>query len=259
MGSTPFFWNWPAAYQSDIRDGQRHLLIGDFGRFVRPQKPALDPAQHELMRAKVAKVRRFDYIETGMVNSLLHFFCVPKGLHDIRMVYNGTGCGLNESVWAPHFGLPTVRHTLRSLKAGYMACDMDVGDMFLNFLLHEELKRMSGVDIATVRSSAKSDAAWEAGRPRRWERWCRNWMGLRDSPYRSIQHMIRLKFVAYGNKEDPDNPFQWDRVVYNLPGSTDYDSSKPWVMKLRRDGHLASEVYIYVDDGRATGHDAAAA
>jgi hypothetical protein len=28
---------------------------------------------------------------------------------------------------------------------------MDVGEMFLNFLLHEELKQISGVDISYVR------------------------------------------------------------------------------------------------------------
>ena len=68
------------------------------------------------------------------------------------MVYNGTGCGLNASLWAPHFGLPYVTHTTRSLMPGYCQCDLDVGDMFLNFLLHEDLKRMSGVDVRYVRS-----------------------------------------------------------------------------------------------------------
>ena len=74
------------------------------------------------------------------------------------MVYNGTGCGLNEAVWAPHFGLPTVRQTLRSLLPGYEQCDMDVGEMFLIFLLHEEMKQMSGVDITFVRSKESTDA-----------------------------------------------------------------------------------------------------
>ena len=34
---------------------------------------------------------------------------------------------------------------------------------------------------------------WEQKRDRAWERWVRNWMGLRDSPYRSIQLMILAK------------------------------------------------------------------
>lgn len=128
--------------------------------------------------------------------------------------------------------------------------------MFLNFLLHEEMKQMLlGVDVMHVRSNYPSDEAWEKQRRRNWERWCRNWMGLRDSPYRSIQHLIRVKYIAYGDRFKNSNPFHWKEVVYNLPGGTEgYDSSLPWIMKVRPDGNLASELYAYVDDGRATGH-----
>ena len=108
---------------------------------------------------------------------------------------------------------------------------MDVGEMFLNFLLHEEMKEMSGVDISHVRSKLASDKEWEDDRKQCWERWCRNWMGLRDSPYRSVQHMIRLKFIAYGDKEEPSNPFHWSEVKYNFPGKKGYDPSRPWVCK----------------------------
>jgi hypothetical protein len=178
---------------------------------------------------------------------------VPKGPSDIRMVYNGTGSGLNAAVWAPHFGLPYVTDTVRSLMPGYCQCDLDIGEMFLNFLLHEELKQLSGVDIEHGRSADPADAAWERERGARWERWCRNWMGLADSPYRSIQWLIRLKFETYGDRRCRANPFHWDRVVLNLPGAWGYRPDLPWVMKLRWDGHLATEVYIYVDDGRVVG------
>jgi hypothetical protein len=42
-------------------------------------------------------------------------------------------------------------------------------------------------------------------------------------------------------------------VVFNLPGSKGYRADLPWVMKIRWDGELAAEVFVYVDDGRATG------
>jgi hypothetical protein len=42
--------------------------------------------------------------------------------------------------------------------------------------------------------------------------------------------------------------------MFNLPGSKGYRSDLPWVMKLRKDGHLAAEIFVYVDDGRTTGH-----
>ena len=41
-------------------------------------------------------------------------------------------------------------------------------------------------------------------------------------------------------------------VVFNLPGSKGYRADLPWVMKIRWDGQLAAEVFVYVDDGRAT-------
>ena len=144
-GSTPFFWMWPPEYQSDIMLGQPHFLTGDFGVFTKAQRPAKIPAQHKLMRTKVVQVRKRNYIEPGSVKSLLHYFCVSKGIDDIRMVYNGTGCGLNEAIWAPRFGLPTVRQTLRSLLPGYYQCDMDIEEMFLNFFCYMRcLRRCRG-------------------------------------------------------------------------------------------------------------------
>ena len=114
------------------------------------------------------------YIEPGDVCSLTHYFHVPKGPKIVIMVYNGTGCDLNAAFWAPHFGLPYATHTTMSLMPGYCQCDFDAGDMFLNFLLHEELKRMSGVDIRHDPLMDPKDAEWEASRQRDWERWGRN-------------------------------------------------------------------------------------
>jgi hypothetical protein len=42
-------------------------------------------------------------------------------------------------------------------------------------------------------------------------------MGLLESPYRSLQWQVRLKFEVYGNRKDLNNPFHWDKVVWNLP------------------------------------------
>lgn len=111
--------------------------------------------------------------------------------------YNGASCGLSDVLWAPHFGLPMVKHTLRSLVPGYYQCDLDIGEMFLNFLLHEFLKQYSGVDVKDVRLKDLSDEEWGQQRLDDWERWARSWMGLRDSPYRSIQWLVRLKLRAY--------------------------------------------------------------
>jgi hypothetical protein len=119
------------------------------------------------MRAKVVKVQRLDYIKAGSVVSVTSFFSVDKGETDIRMVYNGMSCGLNNLLYAPHFGLPTVRETLRAILPGFYQCNLDVQDQFLNFKLHKSLREHSGVNIHRVRSLAPKDAGWEGLRPAR--------------------------------------------------------------------------------------------
>ena len=69
---------------------------------------------------KLDKVRQRGYAGTVEVNSLTHYLLLPK-VEDIRMVYNGTFSGLNNSVWVPHFAILTVRSTLWELdRVAYM-------------------------------------------------------------------------------------------------------------------------------------------
>ena len=229
-GSAPLFWNWGPEYQREVRDGQPHFMTGTPEvPFLRKQAKAKDPLKHKLMREKVVQVRRRGYITPGKVASGTHYFCVDKGESDIRMVYNGTSCGLNAYLYAPHYGLLTVKHIMRALREGYYQCDLDVGEQFLNYKLHRSLRLLSGVDVREVRSRNPSDASWEASRPGNWERWERNWMGLRDSPYRSLQWQARLKLELYGDRRIRSNPFHWEKVVFNLPGSKGYRADLPWV------------------------------
>ena len=92
-----------------------------------------------------------------------------------------------------------------------------------------------GVDVQTVRSRDPRDESLEASWQGTWERWERNWMSLRDSPYCRIQWQIRLKLEVYRDRRVLSNPFHWDRVEFNLPGSKGYRSDLPWVMKIRWD------------------------
>jgi hypothetical protein len=124
------------------------------------------------------------------------------------MVYNGMSCGLNDALWAPRFGLPTVKQTLRSLLTGYHQCDLDVSEQFLNFSLHQDLREYLGVEAREVRSLDLEDSNWEANRgPGPWECWERNWRGLQDSPYRSLQWQTQLKFEVYSDWKLLSNPF----------------------------------------------------
>ena len=152
MGCSPFFWNWPTEYQEEVWDGQPHYRVSCLGKPFRvPQQDPKSEWDGELVVKKIVPVRKRRYLDIGHVLSLIHYFYVPKGEDDVRIVYNGTGSALNDTLWTPHFGLPNVCHTAWSLVPGYFQCDLDIGEIILNFLLHEEMMKMSGVDIKYVR------------------------------------------------------------------------------------------------------------
>ena len=53
------------------------------------------------------------------VQSYIDYFAVPKGLEDIRMVINGSSCGLNSAIFASNFWLPMSGTMTRLLSFGY--------------------------------------------------------------------------------------------------------------------------------------------
>jgi hypothetical protein len=58
-----------------------------------------------------------------------------------------------------------------------------MGEQFLNYPLHTELREFLGVDISGVRLADPADAEWEQQRgSATWERWERNWMGYKTPP-----------------------------------------------------------------------------
>jgi hypothetical protein len=102
------------------------------------------------MREKLKAVWDRRYITPGFVKSLTSFFSVPKGDDDVRMVYNGSKSGLNDLIWVPRFILlPTMEIHLRGVEEETcMVADNDVGECFLNFILHAELRELAGVDLS---------------------------------------------------------------------------------------------------------------
>jgi hypothetical protein len=67
--------------------------------------------------------------------SLTRFFAVAKGDEDIRMMYNGTLSGLNARLWCPLFTLSTINTMVRALELRIHTGDIDVCEMFSNFIL----------------------------------------------------------------------------------------------------------------------------
>jgi hypothetical protein len=185
-----------------------------------------------LVAKKLQSVRDKNYIAGGgdPVESLTSFFHVPKGDEDIRMVYDGTASGLNDSLWVPRFGMPTIRTHLRGVEPGTFMADVDIGEMFLNFMLHPLIRPYTGVDLTHFFLSEDGSKVWES--------WWRNAMGLTSSPYCCCQAMGIAEEIIKGDRMDPANVFRWSRVRINLPGTDHYD---PRHAGFRRSGRRMEE------------------
>ena len=232
-GSTIFFWRWPPDCVKTVRVGVR-LFFSKMPPKNRDLQPAFDSNKDRLkVKEKLDTVMRKGYIKMcglSELEAMMCMFSVPKGETDMRMVHDGSRLGLNEATWAPWFALPTMDAMLQWTIVGSWLGDNDYGEQFLNFPLHPDMRRCCGVDL---------DGSLKVGR------WVRNAMGLRSSPYNSIQGVLRAKLLTIGDLSDKKNPFHWDTVT--MKG---YDALKPWIAKLRKDGMSASELVQCVDDLR---------
>ena len=231
--------------QTIICDGLPVWLKGEITQWRRPQPLEADPRLYEGMRLKIEDVRLKGYILPGYVFSLTSYFAIPKGDTDIRMVYDGTKSGFNGSCWAPWFMLPTsMEQHLRATFPGSFMGDIDIGEMFLNFILHDSVQQYCGVDLTTVFPEEVSFGQVL------WERWGRCGMGFTFSPFQAVQGVLWAEEVISSQDDDPINPFSFDSVIFNLPGMSTYTPWMPWVYKDTSKGDLAAELLIYVDDVR---------
>mmetsp|Transcript_22921 Transcript_22921/g.34753 ORF Transcript_22921/g.34753 Transcript_22921/m.34753 type:complete len:190 (+) Transcript_22921:3626-4195(+) len=163
------------------------------------------------------------------------------------MVYDGTVSGLNDDMWVPRFGMSSLETHFWVLEPGTHMADVDVGEWFLNFVLHKSVRPLTGVDLTHYFPGKV------AGVPV-WETWLKAAMGLKSSPYQASQGCCVADEVIRGDPTDKPNVFRWDFVRLNCPRSETYDASKPWVSKVRKeDGRIASDFVSFVDDFRPSG------
>ena len=81
------------------------------------------------------------------MRNLTHVFAVNKADGDIRLVYDCAHSIVNDALWAPSFALPTIEGVLHTMESDTWGVDLDLGQMSLNFMLHESLQAFCGVDM----------------------------------------------------------------------------------------------------------------
>mmetsp|Transcript_11543 Transcript_11543/g.17723 ORF Transcript_11543/g.17723 Transcript_11543/m.17723 type:complete len:198 (+) Transcript_11543:2360-2953(+) len=178
---------------------------------------------------------RNDYVKhvgPGKLRSLLYMFDVPKGDSDVRIVYDGLKNGLYDSTWAPWFPLPTVETMCRTLEPGYWCADNDYGEHFHNFPLSPDLQKYCGLDL----SQLYPEKIWEV-EDLLTAVWVRNVMGLKQSPYASVQGSLRAKTVIrlrVGLWDGQPNRFDWCSVRKNYLGSETTTLAWPGLQKLMK-------------------------
>ena len=74
-------------------------------------------------------------------------------------MYHAGANGLNDCVWAPTFGLPTISTMLQMIDTDSFMQDRDMGEMFLLFPLHERVRKFTGVDVGALKFSDKECAS----------------------------------------------------------------------------------------------------
>jgi hypothetical protein len=80
--------------------------------------------------------------------------------------------------------------------------DLDIGEMFLNFVLHNRLRALCGVTThgmeALMTSSQRSPGVWQRA------------VGLKPSPYQSVQGMMVAERADWGDRTVQE-PFSMGR------------------------------------------------
>jgi len=246
-GSRLFFWRWPEESRVWARDGHPVYVSGALPQFrkVQPREP--DPAVCAKVKEKLEKFIGKGYTTRGRVNSLVSYFTVPKGEPDVRLVFDGTKSGLNAALWAPSFHFPTVESLLPALTPGAWQGGIEIAEMFYNYALDPAIQPYCGVDIHPYLSTTDQ--------PRlSWSLWGRCVMGLKSSPHGCVKMQSLAEELIRGDMTLSSNPFTFDSVILNLPGSPTYDPRQAKVIKFNSvTGQVAGDVTTYVDDTHFSG------
>ena len=267
-------------WRKNFRDGIPFCRTGTLP--MGKMKNAAVTREAELVaREKILKLRVNGYTEGGKpVLLATPRFPVPKAVDDngivtdVRIVWDSKINRLNRHLWAAGFRLPTCRDgesqvvkwlltpVSEYLREGSPVLDytqednvfikskqgdIDVGQHFNNFRMHEVDRPYNGVrQILTNNAPGGTET-------QTWRRFTVLPFGTKCSPYYACQGESRILEHCKGDPADPKEPFQFDRVLLNCPFSPGHDPAFPEVMLIRKDGELATQEKTFVDDIHVAG------
>ena len=265
-GSRLLYFRFPKRYRSQALEGVRVWYNGPGPSGKQPQ-PFMGPEEQAVLQRKITKLIDKGYLvpsvedkryrgnsrEVRVHKSVIKYFAVPKGkmddvVLDWRIVFDAGANELNDAVFVPSFSLPNTNSLLRLVHSKSRMADRDLSEMFHQFQLHEGTIDYTAIDLLPLQLDSQKY-------PHRWMSWKRNLMGFRSSPYNSVRMYLIIEEMIRGDRRDGSNPFQWESLMLNLPGTEAYNPSLPWVMQLRADNSMASGLTCFVDDQRVTGDE----
>lgn len=209
--------------------------------YRQPQKAENNLEARARVKGKLDRFIERGYLGPGEVKSLVNYFSVPKGEDDIRVVFDGSKFGLNTALWAPPFALPTVDSLLPTLDIGTWHGDIDVREMFYNYLLDPEIQPFCSLHANPYFQETSNQ------QPLAWVHWQHCVMGL--------NHMVVLKCSLWQRRysgvilQGKCNPLYSGKIIPNLPGSSKYNPSKAWLYKYDSSTKVVvCDMATYMDD-----------
>ena len=123
---------------------------------------------------------------------------------EIKMVYDASNSGLNDSVFDPQLSMYTIDSHLRSVKAETFMTEIDVGEMFLNFMFEPEAQLYAEVDLNQVFSKEGLIKVRRLN-----DYWTRMLMVLSPSTYFVTKYMLIVEKLVRRDRLGADNVFRW--------------------------------------------------
>jgi hypothetical protein len=119
--------------------------------------------------------------------------------------------------------------------------DLDIGEMFLNFILEASCAQLVWVDLTKYLLKGRPSTK------RQLMIWGRCFMGATSSSYQTGQGLGHANKLILGDPTDSQNVFRLERVRIKLPGALGYEPKISWVSTVREDGCVTADSFIYMD------------